>query len=353
MIEYYKLGARKRLNQIVMAGSHDAGITRGGANAKTQGLNIFGQATEGVRIFDLRVTGVASKSNGVKQVQLQTYHGPLNKKAVQKPVAGLANQRDIIQTKVTGTFGEGLNEILNDTIMFLSRSNEFLILKFDKCINWEAIAELVVQELAKANVLYTDVGNINTRTLDELKGKAIVLFTSEGLNQIDQSFRGRGGIHGIKNLGSGKPYDPDFDGIQYWGKGGTSLMNPASKSFDENYATQLGLMKAGAASGNPDVMGMMYWTTTGLVGNIEDRNNRMWKSKRVDQLEELWKLGLGQAAFDRLPAGVNPKSSGARLYVRQFLPNFVMVDFADKHKCQTIFKFNELDPLKLMELANS
>jgi len=38
MIKYSELGADKRLNEIVMAGSHDAGITSGAANAKTQSL---------------------------------------------------------------------------------------------------------------------------------------------------------------------------------------------------------------------------------------------------------------------------------------------------------------------------
>src|SRR5262245_66471820 len=69
---YYQLGSHKRLNEIVMAGSHDAGITAGGANAKTQSKDILGQAKAGVRVFDLRVAGVGHKH----RVRLKAFHSP-------------------------------------------------------------------------------------------------------------------------------------------------------------------------------------------------------------------------------------------------------------------------------------
>ena len=62
MILYYQLGAKKRLNEIVMAGRHNAGITKGGGNAMTQKLDIQGQALAGVRLFDLRVAGAGATS---------------------------------------------------------------------------------------------------------------------------------------------------------------------------------------------------------------------------------------------------------------------------------------------------
>jgi hypothetical protein len=70
-IMYSKLGEDKKLNQIVMAGSHDAGITKGGANAQTQDLDIGGQALAGIRFFDLRVAAFAKGRgyHGDKQVK--------------------------------------------------------------------------------------------------------------------------------------------------------------------------------------------------------------------------------------------------------------------------------------------
>ena len=44
MIRYYDLGKDKKLNEIVIAGSHDAGISEGGSNIQTQSLDIEGQA---------------------------------------------------------------------------------------------------------------------------------------------------------------------------------------------------------------------------------------------------------------------------------------------------------------------
>jgi hypothetical protein len=71
----------KRLNEIVMAGSHDAGIASGAANAKTQSLDIFLQATAGVRLFDLRIAARTVSSGGVlgKEAQMKAYHagGPV------------------------------------------------------------------------------------------------------------------------------------------------------------------------------------------------------------------------------------------------------------------------------------
>ena len=59
MITYYELGASKQLNEIVVAGSHDAGITSGGTNVKTQALDIGEQAQAGVRVFDLRIAATS------------------------------------------------------------------------------------------------------------------------------------------------------------------------------------------------------------------------------------------------------------------------------------------------------
>jgi hypothetical protein len=76
MIKYSKLGTDKQLNQIVMAGSHDAGITGGMWNVKTQSLNIGEQAAAGVRVFDLRIAAQNTSilGNGSK-VELKAYHG--------------------------------------------------------------------------------------------------------------------------------------------------------------------------------------------------------------------------------------------------------------------------------------
>lgn len=63
------------MNEIVFAGSHDAGITRGDDNVQTQNLDIAGQASAAVRFFDLRIAARHDgKAGGQKQVALRAFH---------------------------------------------------------------------------------------------------------------------------------------------------------------------------------------------------------------------------------------------------------------------------------------
>ena len=76
----------------------------------------------------------------------------------------------------------GLTGMLQQARNFVhssSGANEFLILKFDKCTNWGLIADTCVDVLGLA--LYKGGGNLNTKTLEELRGKVVVLFSSKGL----------------------------------------------------------------------------------------------------------------------------------------------------------------------------
>ena len=149
MIEYYKLGPDKQLNEIVMAGSHDAGITEGGKNAKTQGMGIGGQAEAGVRLFDLRIAAAAAGSNLVfgKQVEMRAIHAdPRMQKVATKSrfVESNAAVATLDRTKIrAGTFGLGLQGMLREARKFVTdHRTEFLILKFDKSTNWSLIADL-------------------------------------------------------------------------------------------------------------------------------------------------------------------------------------------------------------------
>lgn len=346
-MQYYTLGAEKRLNEIVMAGSHDAGITKGGGHAKTQGLSIYMQAKAGVRIFDLRISGEGPMVVGTGPVDLRAYHGPKAGAKVTAAVTGLQAPQSVTVSKVMGTWGENLVSILNDAKTFVDKhKTEFLILKFDKCENWPQIAALCVQELS--TFLYTDGGNLNKKRLFDLKKKVIVGFTPKGLDAIDPGYHGTGGIVGIKSLTNGGTYEKDYDGIQYYGKGGTDMTTRKGKSVKENYNKQLDLMHNGA-KGNANVMGMMYWTTTGTLGNIKSRNNMMWKPKYQDLMFDLWQQGLGDAVKERAPAKVDPKSFVGGTIYKRFLPNFVMIDFANTSRCQTIFNLNNKMPKELSD----
>jgi hypothetical protein len=358
MIDYYRHGMDKKLNQIVVAGSHDAGITGGSDNVQTQDLDIAGQAEAGVRVFDLRIAAATTGSHGggLKTAALVTYHGGGKTEVKSRVVARTGALTEVERLNLYyGSFGLGLTGILVAARNFVTaHPNEFLILKFDKCSNWALIAEACISVLD--DTLYKTKGNINNRTLQELKGSVIVLFTADGLAEIpaiQRKYPNGCGIHGIKNMyskaGPSAVYEEDYDGIQYFGKGGTSLKNIFGNKIKENQKTQAKLMKKGG-DGNPDVMGMMYWTSTGLLESIRTRNEKMWSGSNVTALKRLWTNGLSESIESRIPKSIDASSHGAGGVLKAFMPNIVMIDFADAAKCATI---DELNTVAATALTNA
>lgn len=193
-------GADKQLNQIIFAGAHDAGITGGRHNVKTQHAGIRLQANAGVRIFDVRITDTP--------VGLATYHG--NAKL------------DPTEKHKRGAYGETLFGVLHDARDFVENEgrSEFLILKFDKCKNYGAIAHACMGILGD-KVHYRGTGSLNTKTLTNLEGRVVTVFTKAGLDEIGPHFGSRDGVFGCKSLQSGDAHDATYDGLQYYGKGGT------------------------------------------------------------------------------------------------------------------------------------
>ncbi len=356
MIRYFNLGRGKKLNEIVFAGSHDAGITSGDSNIRTQSLDIEAQAKAGVRMFDLRIAaaGVRGKQDGVKNVQLKAFHadGMLKKDETKtRFITDLGRNETVTRTNLRGgDFGMTLQKILIDARTFV-RSNdgatECLMLKFDKCSNWSLIAEACVRVLG--TTIYKGGGNLNNKTLDDLKGHVIPLFMPDGLRAIGQEFRPGDGILGIRNLADPAfGWEDRFDGLQYYGKGGTNPFNPIGKK-SQNQKKQAKLMAAGG-HGNPDIMGMMYWTTTGLKESIYKRNKGMWTEPNKAKLRMLWDNGMGQAVRDGAPRNVNYGAVSSGAAIKSFMPNFIMIDFSDEEKCETIYNLNIVPPHQLVAL---
>ena len=355
MVTYYELGKTKQLNQIVIAGTHDAGITGGGKGVQTQSLDILGQALAGVRFFDIRIAAAVTSqthASGKPVAELRAFHADdkvvfkfgreVNLKgAGQAPV-------NITQSKLAaGAFGEGLTGMLQQARNFVHSSTgktEFLILKFDKCTNWGHIADACVDVLGMA--LYKGGGNINTKTLEDLKGQVVVLFSPKGLGELGAA---RPGILGFKNLsGDGQGYTEPFDGLQYYGKGGTSPFKPFSK-LKQNIKKQSKLMTGAGETGNPKVIGMMYWTTTGLIESIKKRDDGMWDTPNIGRMKALWGQGLGDYVNGRMPFQANNAMANGQLR-RKYFPNIVMIDFADDRKCQKIREQNDLAAQHLVDV---
>ncbi len=343
-------GGSAPLNTIVMAGSHDAGITGGRGYARTQDLSIYEQAQHGVRLFDLRIAVAATGNTlgGTKIAEMRAYHADgIAKKQETKTrfLADTGKTASLERSSIrAGAFGETLQKMLQESKVFVrENATEFLILKFDKCLNWALIAEACVKLLGDA--IYKLGGNLNLKTIDQLAGKVIVVFTKDGQKEAAAAGYGPAqGICGIRNC-NGESYTDQFDGIQYFGKGGTSIMG--LRPVTENKLKQRGLMVDGIQS-HPQALGMMYWTSTGLLGNIKSRNKRMWTSTNNAALQKTWRHGLSQSIDNRL--GKNTLGAGGTM-LKTFMPNIVMIDFADDFKCETIMNLNLVAANDLKQLV--
>jgi len=332
LLKYSEIcGADAKLHEIVVVGTHDAGITGGAANVRTQDLDIYGQASAGVRVFDIRIA--ADRKHGDR---LKTYHG-----------AKIAPEKKSIR----GAFGEALNHILIDAESFVSKGEgtaEFLILKFDKCSNWAGIADACQFHIGTR--LLAGEPNVNRMTLGDLAGHVVVVFSDEGWKEARAQGANVKGIHKFANLKNGADYNDEMDGIQYYGKGGTSIWKPFGK-IGQNKATQKKLMRKAAGSMDPEVLGMMYWTSTGIFESIRDRDARMWKDKRKPALQRLWNQGLGQAVVDAMPGHLDPADYAAGPEIKRFMPNIVMIDFANEERCELIAGLNTAAATALTQAA--
>lgn len=196
--------------------------------------------------------------------------------------------------------------------------------------------------------------NLNTTKLRDLAGRVICVFSDKGVIEIAQQ-RNWGPIHGIlgfTNLSSsGVGYKDDYPGLQYYGKGGTSVVKPFNK-LTQNEKKQRKLIE-GSKQAGPEVMGMMYWTTTGILESIDERNDAMWDAPNVRKLKGLWAQGLAEYVYQRNPLAIPEGSPAIGPVRKQRMPNIVMIDFADERKCAVIRGLNDLTPDQLATLGGA
>ena len=364
-VTYYQLGGQRRLHEIIFAGSHDAAITSGKSHAQTQDLDIAGQADAGVRLFDLRILA----HGGEQGASLVGYHGsPQKPKSVGLISTHTKKSHDVKVSKKmsTGTVGLKLSAMLEQAKMFVSRGGpkEFLILKFDKCTNWQLIAEYCVNILGDS--IYKDKGiEFSKLTLDDLSRKVVCVFNDSVLTGGKITGYGpKDGIFGFRSLkakkGPNLAYKPGYQGLQYFGKGGTDALKIYQRQSDkmnENVSKQRRLMLEMANADDlqsPNVLGMMYWTSTGTLSSIKKRNKVMWSAKTgIPKMETLWGGGLEASIGHQLELDrIKCLEYGGKQRIKAFFPNIIMIDFASEDKCRTIYKLNEIKDKLLADAYN-
>lgn len=358
-LDYLAKYPNKRLNEVVIPGAHDAGIyTANRDNVQTQALNIAQQANAGCRFFDMRIATHKSKQGGTTVYTHKAYHldGSLVLQNKVKNVPGIKSYQNVSHA---GGWGGELETMLAQAAGFVATNpTEFLILKFSKCANWGDIAETCIRVLGEQQ--YRDGGNLNNKTVQQLAGRVITVFDESARKHLTEVItQQRGRPHGImfikalydKETGRSSSYDPHYWGIQYFGK------FSSTDKVGKNTAKQAKILNDGAAT-HIDALGMMYWTTTGLLGNIRERNDGMWSLSNVAALRQTWEAGLEAAIWNRFG---REKESALRLAattggalggrMKAFMPNIVMMDFVDPNKCDIVDQLNAVAATALQKLA--
>ncbi len=356
---YLSTMQEKRLNEVVLAGTHDAGIYGGKekANITTQDSNILGQAMAGVRFFDLRIATHKTGSGPWAKYEQRAYH--LNQglvydhsHAIRKHLPGgnskVASHQNI--GHAGGWGGDTLNEMLKQAKSFVtSHPDEFLILKFSKCYNLDNVIATCMEELGDTQFNPRGTMNLNMVQVKTLKSKVITLFPEKELAKLKLPAANHvfGGCMAFRELydkdnDTCKVYDKFYNGMQYFGKFSSTA------KVVKNTQKQAATLNIGALGADRDAMGMMYWTTTGVFGNIKDRNATMWSFGNTKALQDTWTNGLEEAIRNQMgrdfeharsaQSGKMPRWGGGQW--KSFMPNIVMMDFADGPKCQTVFDMN-------------
>lgn len=330
-----------RLCDIIIPGSHDAGIhTNAVANVQTQDVGIGKQAEYGCRFFDLRIGYHKTKAG---KIVPEAYH------ADRKLVTKKTDHMNI--SKVGGGWGDSLDNMLTEAAAFVKQNKtEFLILKFSKCLRWSDVARSCADTLKREGVHFKPGkkagSNLNVEPIGHLRGTVITIFddTEEARDSLKPDFDIDKGTDGIllcrglfsKDANRRKPYDSAYAGLQYFGKFSNS---PDASKVAKGQAARL----EDGSRMHTDVLGMMYWTATGLTGSIQKRDAKMWADPK--ELKGVWRYGLKASIDAQLgsdgkllfgPGKLNPAG-----LLKTFMPNIVMMDFVSKERCDTVLKLNQ------------
>ena len=372
----YSSYSDKRLNEVILLGSHDAGITKGGINARTQKEGIGAQAANGARFFDIRIAAFYNTRIGA--TAMRAYHDDTKKEmpwtsknlASRNALGGpITNNRVDDKMKIHGTVlgakGEGLSDMLLEARKFVEDNpTEFLIFKFDKSENWPQIADVCMTLLG--NYIYTAInasqGNLNKRRLRKLAGHVIILFTEEGYNKCGKT-SAEGILKWVSRYTSESAipgaFVDDYYGLQYYGKGGVSADAwGSSAKIRKNFQVQAQLVRGGGsykqentapngtktivegshAGVSAQLVGLMYWTTTGPSAlGIKSRNKSMWSQSKQKMLVEA-ATGIAVA---NLATSQNPFLGGGGMHVKSLMPNIVMVDFVNNQQGKLVRALND------------
>lgn len=274
-----------RLSEIIVPGSHDAGVyteaaTRKGLARKRwaicQSDNLFGQCNLGSRFFDLRIL-----QDGKEHRAHHTTMG-------------------------MGALGGKLKDMMGQLGDFITANpSEFVIARFTKCKGHEAIVKTVKDYLG--HLLYRGGCAIAGVPIEVLRGKVIAVFGSDEFSAYLDPGEGIHAFYKTANLAHG---------LSVVGK--YSNTSDAKKMLKSQTGALKGYFFDNNVSLGQHYLYQMYWTQTFFLKNIKKN------TESKNGVHELAKTGHIKGAS---------VAAGA-------LPNIVLYDFLNSEVSQNIIALN-------------
>jgi hypothetical protein len=311
------------LSQIVVPGSHDAGVYERDSTATSIFVNkntavcqsgtIYEQCYHGSRFFDIRIDGSHRASH---------YKGAAGVKF--------------------GARGGKLITMLAEIKVFLkNNSSEFVILRFSKCKDYPWIISQVNEVLG--TILFKGDANFADLKLGEVRGKVLAAYD----NFKDDSFNlteflgfekkkplvidGMAGVHSYKKLKNSKALEDK--GLITCGShaGTTHIKDVFRKQIKELHDHHT------HGNGSAHHLHVMYWTQTSFLGrNIKKFTEGSGGAHQLmKEMKVSMALNFGHREIDELKRG------RIKLGIAQAkLPNVIMYDFVNGITSMDIINLN-------------
>jgi hypothetical protein len=208
-------GGTLRLKDIVMPGSHDAGVFAAGHVTKRLGIKeawaicqsagFRQQANNGSRFFDCRV--FLQKEKWWKDDDADKYNKRLR-------MGHFANEKKVLGGQgIGGAYGGSLRDAVSDAIAFVTANpTEFLILRFShtgspEMVN-DALTSWIEGDPHWKSKIYCGQGNIAEVRVRHLRGKVIMIFDAKDHPIPSDGYRH--GFHAMHRVDfAGAPADID------------------------------------------------------------------------------------------------------------------------------------------------
>jgi len=298
-----------QLINMVLPASHDAGVYGDSLSrvaapkryARCQGSNIYNQAFAGSRVFDVRVFLKRVKDEKGKSV-VQPTMGHFAMEKFKWPKIGKS-------TGALGAYGGSFMTAVKDAVAYVKTyPSEFLILRISHTYCPEHVGAALDDFRSignNANYIYNKSGNIALCSLDDLRGKVIMVFASE----FHKGFTAQNGYLPMYKYEAGSPVANGlcFCGTYKSKKEMKDVLKTAQTAADEHHGHRA------------DHLHWVYWQQTGGNVSSNTRSKDGAHAKLGDFITE-----------------IKAKSS----MNRWTLPNVIGHDFVNEQTCRQIIELN-------------